>query len=34
MKKLFDLRKKFLAVVDTETANGLTENGKLNLCMI
>lgn len=31
MKKLFDLRKKYLAVVDTETANGFMENGKINL---
>ena len=31
MKKLFDLRKKFLAVVDTETANGIKEGEKINL---
>ena len=31
MKKLFDLRKKFLAVLDTETANGIKEGEKINL---
>lgn len=29
--KLFDRRKIYVAVADTETANGFTENGKLNL---
>ena len=31
MKKLIDLRKKYLAVVDTETANGIKEGEKINL---